>query len=90
MCFLFSDVIFGALSSLAIILLSKRELVALLYFNCVVAACILCLFLMVPWVGLQYEILTFPGHTHYYLSKDVLISVSKSLQSNQLLAVWRT
>ena len=31
---------------------------------CVVAVCVLCLFLTVLWVGLQSVIVAFPGHTH--------------------------
>ena len=56
---LFCCVVLGALSSLAIILLRARELVALC------CGC-LCLFLMVQWVGLQSVIIVaFPGHTHF-------------------------
>ena len=36
----------------------------LFYLNCVVTVCILCLFLTVPWVGLQSVIVAFPGHTN--------------------------
>ena len=32
----------------------------LIYFNCVVAVCVLCLYLAVPWVGPQSVIVTFP------------------------------
>ena len=47
------DMIFCVLSSLAIILLRKRES-RLLYFNCVVAVCVLCIgFLLAPWVSRQ-------------------------------------
>ena len=60
---LFCGYALGALSSLPIILLRERER-CLLYFNCVVAVCVLCVFLMVPWVGLQSVIVVFPGHTH--------------------------
>ena len=28
------------------------------------AVIVLCLFLTVPWVGLQFVIVAFPGHTH--------------------------
>ena len=49
------------LSSLAIILLRKRELVATI---CVVTVCVLFLILAVLWVGLQSVILAFPGHRH--------------------------
>ena len=36
----------------------------LLYFICVVAVCVLLLFLDVPWFGLQGVTVVFPGHTH--------------------------
>ena len=52
--------------SFAIILLKKKELVALpnyvLALMCIVS--VLCLFLMVQWVGLWCVIVAFPGHTH--------------------------
>ena len=35
----------------------------LLYFKHVTVS-VLCLFLTVPWVGLQYVMLSFPGYTH--------------------------
>ena len=28
----------------------------------------MCLILLVPWVGLQYLILVFPGYTHFFHS----------------------
>ena len=53
-------------SSFAIILKSKRKLVALLLlsYRCIVTINVLWLLLTVPWVGLQYLIVVFPGHTH--------------------------
>ena len=50
----------SAIPSFAIILLRKRELVALLYLCscCRVVVCIVSLFLVVPWS------LVFPGRTH--------------------------
>ena len=53
-------------SSYAIILKRKRKLVALLLlsYRCIVTIDILWLFLIVPWVGLQYVIVVFPDHTH--------------------------
>ena len=50
-------------SSFAIILIGKRELVALLSLSswCLVSR----LFLEVPWVCLQFVIVVFPDHTHY-------------------------
>ena len=54
------------LSSFTIILLRKRDLVAFLKLKscCCVAFGVLCLFLMVLWVGLQCTIVAFPDHTH--------------------------
>ena len=49
--------------------LGKKELVALRklsFCHCVVAGA-LCLFLAVPWVGLYYVVVAFPGHIHLLL-----------------------
>ena len=56
------------LSSFAIILTRKRELVALvlLPFGCLLTVNVLKLFLTVPWVGLQFVIVVFPDHTHFF------------------------
>ena len=53
-------------SSVAITLMGKRELVALLLmsFWCLVIVSVLFFFLTVPWVGLQCLIVVFPDHTH--------------------------
>ena len=55
------------LSSFAIILKRKRELVALLLLpnGYLVTVYFLWLFLTVPWVGLQCVIVVFPDHTHF-------------------------
>ena len=46
--------VLSVLSSFAIILMRKRELVVLLYlpFQCFVTGCIMWLFLTVPWAGM--------------------------------------
>ena len=56
------------LSSFAIILNRKRELVALLLlsYECLATVNVLWLFLKVPWVGLQSVIVLFPDHTHNF------------------------
>ena len=56
--------------SFAIILMRKGKLIALLLlaFGCLVAVNVLWLFLMVPWVGLQFVIVVFPDHTHLLLN----------------------
>ena len=56
------------LSSFAVILTRKRELVALLLLSvgCQVTVNVLWFFLTVPWVGLQCVIVVIPGHTHFF------------------------
>ena len=56
------------LSSFAIIFRMKRELVALLLLSIGghVTVNILKLFLMVPWVELQFVIVVFPDYTHLF------------------------
>ena len=51
----------------------KRKLVALLLLSdrCIVTINVLWLFLMVPWVGLQYVIVVFPDHTHILLQNNI-------------------
>ena len=53
-------------SCFAIILQRKRKLVALLLlsYRCIATVHVLWLFLAVPWVGLQYIVVVFSGHTH--------------------------
>ena len=63
--------VFSILSNFAIILMGKRELVALtcsVFFMCVTVS-VLWLFLMVLWVGLQCVIVVFPHHAHLHFSK---------------------
>ena len=52
-------------SSFAIILMGKRELVALLV--------VVCLFLAVPLVCLEFVIVVFPDHTHYFTGSGVVL-----------------
>ena len=51
-------------SSFAIILMGKRELVALLSLSSWRLVIVVWLFLSVPWVCLQFVIVVFPDHTH--------------------------
>ena len=52
------------LSSFAIILMGKRELVALINLSTWCLVIVVWLFLVVPWVCLQFVIMVFPDHTH--------------------------
>ena len=51
-------------SSFAIILMGKRELVALLGLSSWCIVVVVWLFLVVPWVCLRLVIVVFPDHTH--------------------------
>ena len=53
-------------SSIAIILMGERELVALLCLSSWCLVILVWLFLMMPWVCLQFVIVVFPDHTHYF------------------------
>ena len=61
--------------SFAIILKRKKKLVALLLlsYRCRVTVNIPWLFLMVPWVGLQFAIVVFPDHTHFVIGYQCYI-----------------
>ena len=50
--------------SFAIILMGKRELVALLSMSSWCLESVVWLYLAVPWVSLQFVIVVFPDHTH--------------------------
>ena len=52
-------------SSFAIILMGKRELVALLSLSSGCLVIVVWLFLAVAWVWLQFVIVAFPDHTHF-------------------------
>ena len=43
----------------------------LLSYRCVVAVCVLWLFLAVPWVALQCVIMVFPDHTHLLFENTI-------------------
>ena len=53
-------------SSFAIILMGKREMVALLSLSSWLLVIVVWLFLGVPWGCLQFVIVVFPDHTHYF------------------------
>ena len=61
---MFCCMLLYAPSSFAIILMGKRELVALLSLSSWCRVIVVWLFLVVPWVCLQFMIVVFPDHTH--------------------------
>ena len=56
-------------SSFAIILMEKRELVALLSLSSWCLVIVVWLFLAVQWFCLQFVIVVFPDHTHLLFLK---------------------
>ena len=70
--------------SFSIILMGKRELVALLCLSswCLVTVIVLWLFLKVPWVGLQCVSVVFPDHIYFLFGhgvSDHLVNTEPSL-----------
>ena len=62
--FLWERVFLYVHSSFAIVLMGKRELVALLSLSSWCLVMVVCLYLAVPWVCLRFVIVVFPDHTH--------------------------
>ena len=62
-------------SSIAIILMGKRELVALLNLSSWCVVRVERLFLVVPWGCLRFVIVVFPNHTHllFFIKQSYLI-----------------
>ena len=59
--------------SFAIILMGKRELVALLCLSSWCLVIVVSLFLTMPRVCLQFVIVVFPDHTHFFFfNREVL------------------
>ena len=60
-------------SSFAIILMGKRELVALLSLSSCCLVIVVWLLLTVPWVCLQFVIVVFPDHNRYFCLQFVIV-----------------
>ena len=63
-CAMFCCTLLYAHSSIAIILMGKRELVSLLNLSSWCLVMVELLFLAVPWGCLWFVIVVFPDHTH--------------------------
>ena len=74
-------------SSFAIILMGKRELVALLSLSSWCLVIVVWLFLAVPWFCMQFVIVVFPDHTHLlFMMNDIKLSqISNVIQSDVTL-----
>ena len=64
-------------SSFAIILMGKRELVALLSLSSLCLLMFVWLFLAVPWVCLRFVIVVFHDHTHllFLVGYDIVANI---------------
>ena len=67
-CSMFCCTLLYVHSSIAIILMGKRELIALLNLSSWCLVMVELLFLAVPQGCLQFVIVVFPNHTHYFFS----------------------
>ena len=72
-CSMFCCTLFYVHSSIAIILMGKREMIALLNLSSWCLVMVEPLFLAVPRGCLQFVIAVFPGHTHYLSSWESVI-----------------
>ena len=68
-CSMFCCTLLYVHSSIAIIMMGKRELVALFNLSSWCLVMVERLFLAVPQGCLQFVIVVFPDHTHYFLLK---------------------
>ena len=68
-CSMFCCMLLYVRSSIAIILMGKRELVALLNLSSWCLVMVERLFLAVPRGCMQFVIVIFPDHTHYFSRK---------------------
>ena len=63
-CAMFCCTLLYVHSSIAVILMGKRELIALLNLSSWCQVMVEWLFLVVPWGCLRFVIVVFPDHTH--------------------------
>ena len=73
-CPMFCCILLYVPSSFVIILMGKRELVALLSMSSWCLVIVVWPFLAVPWVCLQFVIVVFSDHTHllFFFKKNLL------------------
>ena len=74
-CPMFCCTLLSVHSSFAIILMGKRELVALLNLSSWCLVMVVRLFLAVPWGCLRFVIVVFPDHTHVLIFMPVYVFV---------------
>ena len=85
-CSMFCCTLLYVHSSIAIILMGKRELVALLNLSSWCLVMVEQLFLAVPGGCLQFVIVVFPDHTHLLF---LVVHVIKIEQSNKIVVQYQ-
>ena len=75
-CSMFCCMLLYVHSSIAIILIGKRELVALLNLSSWFLVVVGRLFLAVPWGCLQFVIVVFPDHAHLLFLNVMIIHIT--------------
>ena len=85
---MFSCMLLYVHSSIAIILMGKRELVALLNLSSWCLVVVERLFLAVPWGCLRFVIVVFPDHTHllFLMSRLLCLCCVVTVKSFPILA----
>ena len=83
-CSMFCCMLLYFRSSIAIILMGKRELVALLNLSSWCLEMVERLFLAVPRGCLQFVIVVFPDHTHLLLQRQLVCFGRRSLGGHEL------
>ena len=81
-CSMFCCTLLYVHSSIAIILMGKKELVALLNLSFWCLAMVERLFLAVPWGCLLFVIVVFPGHTHLLFLHSYAFSLKRAAYAN--------
>ena len=79
-CSMFCCMLIYVHSSIAIILMGKRELIALLSLSSLCLVIVVWLVLAVPWGCLQFVIVVFPDHTHLLFFLSVFIRLSEIVE----------
>ena len=83
-CSMFCCTLLYVQSSIAIILMGKRELVALLNLSSWCLVMVERLFLAVPWGCLRFVIVVFPDHTHLlFLNVCLLLAVARRIAKHK-------
>ena len=89
-CSLFCCTLLYVHSSIATILMGKRELVALLNLSSLCLVMIEWLFLAVPWGCLRSVIAVFPDHTHLLFLTAHKLLIKTKMMKNKNLSCFKT